>query len=334
MKKLTSLLVAGVMATALVACGGSGGDGQVLIAYCPPTLADPFLATTASKLGQYCEAEGMKFIATEGEFNIATQIQQIENFIAQGADLIVAQPVDVAAFESVVGQARSAGVKVMFIADDPTYDVEGAFLSVEEVQGQLVTEMASAWIDQAMPEAADGEVTVALLLNTDRPSSITRSDAIRDGILADSRATIVFEKAGMSDSVSAQTAMDECLAQNKDVNLVLCFDEALAIGANSSVMANGGMNKDQIAIFGANYTDAGADLIAQSTDNTSVIRGLVNFGDGDIYYTDMVDAICTILAEESPINTPFFAQHIAVNSIGYESSFDPAGYAANYVSSK
>ncbi len=340
---ISIMMVLGACSSGDSDAGNTSTDGEQtsglpyegkLITYCPPTLSDPFLAATAEKIEQYATELGMEFVATEGNFDIATQIQQIENFVTMGSDLIIAQPVDVAAYETVIAKAREMDVKVMFIADDPTYDVEGSFMSVEQVQGEMVGQMASAWIDETFPDAGEGEIKVALLQNIDRPSTQVRCDAIKDTILADPRCTVVFEKAGIPGSDDAQTAVDEALALDREINLVLTFDEVQAIGANASIMANTSLDKSKIAVFGGNLTDAGVSLIEDSETDASVVRGLVSFGEGDAYYEDMVAAICSILDEEVPVNTPFFAQHIAVNSVGYESSFDPAEYAETYVDTK
>jgi ABC-type sugar transport system substrate-binding protein len=297
-------------------------------------LADGFLASIAEKVGEYCVEKGMKFIDADGEFNITVQIRQIENFIAMGADMIMAQPVDLSAFEPVITEARSRGIKILFIADDPPYDYDGSFMSVDTIQGQMVAEMASTWLDAAFPNAGKGEIKVAVLTMNDRPAALERSESIKKNIKADPRCTVVFEKAGLSTLDTAQTAMDECLALHKDINVVLCFDEVMALGANASVMADASLDKSNIGVFGGNITDVGYQIVAQSATNESVLRGLVTFGQGDEYYQDMADAIAKVLMVEVPINTPFFAKHQTFNTVGHESSFDPTEYAAWYVENR
>lgn len=339
MKRTIALILSLVMLLAMVGCGKDDAnkpaeDESKLVCYCPPTLGDTFLATTAEKVGMYLEKKGMEMEVAEGEFNISVQLQAFENFISMGADLIICQPVDVGAMEPVVTEARKNGVKVMFLADDPTFDCDGYFLSVDSIQGQMVAEMASAWIDSAFPNANNGEIKVAILGQNDRPSALDRCNSIKENIEADSRCTVVFEKYGIADSVDAQTAMDECLAMYKDINVVLTFDENGCIGANASVMADASLDKSKIACFGGNITETGYTLVDKSKSDESVIRGLVTFGDGDIYYQDIADAIEQILNDEVPENSAFFARHLAYNTVGYESSFDPVEYAASYVDKK
>lgn len=305
--------------------------GGKLITYCPPTLGDAFLAGTAEKVKQYVGEMGMDMQVAEGEFNISVQLQAFENFISMGSDLIICQPVDVGAMEPVVTEARSNGVKVMFLADDPSFDCDGYFLSVDAVQGQMVAEMASTWIDTTFPDAADGEIKVAILGINDRPSALDRCNAIKENIEADSRCTVVFEKYSISDSVAAQTAMDECLAMYQDINVILSFDENGCIGANARIMSDASLDKSRIACFGGNITETGYALVDQSKTNESVVRGLVTFGEGDAYYQDIAAAIAQILRNEVPENTAFFARHEAYNTVGYVSTFDPVEYAASYI---
>lgn len=352
MKKWFSLLLATALFISCAACSQNNDSGQAskldpaispsdempdtslegkLITYCPPTLGDAFLASTAEKVKQYVGEMGMDMQVAEGEFNISVQLQAFENFISMGSDLIICQPVDVGAMEPVVTEARANGVKVMFLADDPTFDCDGYFLSVDTVQGRMVAEMASTWIDTTFPDAADGEIKVAILGINDRPSALDRCNAIKESIESDSRCTVVFEKYSISDTVEAQTAMDECLTMYQDINVILSFDENGCIGANARIMSDAGLDKSKIACFGGNITETGYTLVDQSATDESVVRGLVTFGDGDTYYQDIADAIAQILRDEVPENNAFFARHEAYNTVGYVSTFDPVEYAASYV---
>lgn len=362
MKKFLSLILALAMCCTMVACSSdtassdsstdaentandivgdvveSLGDdvdySDMLVCYCPPTLADTFLATTAELVGQYCEEYGMQFYATSGEFDIATQIAQTENFIAMGADVIICQPVDEDAFSGVIADCEAQGIRVLYLPSIPTaYDVDASYMSLDDVQGWLTVQMAMAWADENMPNAGDGEIKVALLTQSQNATQVLRCDTMRDGINADPRFTLVFEKEA-EDTVAGQTAIEEALATNPDLNLVLCFGDAMAIGANSAFMADSTLDKSTIAVFGATYTDDGGYLVDLSATNESVLRGLVTFGEGDSYYSGMADACKSLIdGDITPnSNTEIYCAHDVYNTIGYSYDFDSASYDADFFS--
>lgn len=369
MKKFLSLILAMAMCFTMVACSSDSADtsadtsaavsadtsaddaasdivedvveslgdevdySEILVCYCPPTLADTFLATTAELVGQYCEEYGMEFYATSGEFDIATQIAQTENYIAMGADVIICQPVDEDAFSGVIADCAAQDIRVLYLPSIPTaYDVDAAYMSLDDVQGWLTVQMAMEWVDQTYPDAGEGEIKVALLTQSQNATQVLRCDTMRAGILADSRFELVFEKEA-EDTVVGQTAIEEALAVNPDLKLVLSFGDAMAIGANSAFMADSTLDKSTIAVFGATYTDDGGYLVDLSATDESVLRGLVTFGEGDAYYSGMADACADLLSGTIGLNsnTEIYCEHNVYNTIGFTYDFDGAAYnAADY----
>ncbi|MDR3280987.1 MAG: sugar ABC transporter substrate-binding protein [Synergistaceae bacterium] len=349
MKRLLALTLALVTVFTLAACSGSSSaavaatgnnTGSALpyagkkVGYCPPTLTDSWLALIAEKIGYYCTLDGIEFIATEGQGDITVQIQQTENFIAMGCDVIIAQPVNLDAFRSVVEEARSKGIKVIFWADDPPYEVEGSYMSVDEIQGKLCGEMAIAWANQTFPkDAANGGIKVAWLTTQydDRPSAKNRQDAMIAAIAGDPRFEVVFRKDNLTLPNECTDAMNECLALNPDINVIFTFSDAHAIGANAGVMADKSLDYSKIAIFGGSSTAEALALVDQSVNNDSVIRGLVLFGQGDDYFIGGANAIKGIIDGTVPLNSAFFCDHTAYNHFGYVSNFNAEEYSKNYV---
>ncbi|MFA9422081.1 MAG: sugar ABC transporter substrate-binding protein [Sedimentibacter sp.] len=334
MKKISLLLLALTLVFSITACSKTESPAetekpaetaepavQKIVGYCPPALSDSWLALNAREYDKLFTAAGYKFVSSDGQFNISTQIEQMENYAAMGASVVIAQPVNVAAYEPVVKALREKGTKVIFIADVPDYDVDGGYLTDEKALGKMVANMAIAWMDKEYPDAEPGSVHVAALTLTERPSSAIRCAAMLEALTADPRVKIVYTKENISLTPEGLDATKEALALDKDIKMVVSFNDALLIGANSAFLVENDIDKSKVACFGGSYSEAGADLIKQSETNESVVRGLVDFGDD---YFERMFALCEgSLNGEIPENTFKFSDLIPVNSVGYVSDYDP-----------
>ena len=349
MRKLVTLILALVMVFALTACANNNTNTDtpagtpansarpyegVKIGYCPVTLNNSLLKWIADTLTVYCAELGIEVIATEGEANIATQIAQMENFIALGCDIIIAHPTNLDAAETVVNQAREKGIKVLFWANDPPYEVEAVHIDNAAYMGTMCGEMALKWADDTFgKDGAAGSIKICWLRTEydDRPAAKTRQDAMVNTLLADPRFQVVFTKDGIRNAQISNEAMNECLAQYPDINIVFAYDGGYAVGANSAIIADKSLDFSKIAIFSVSNEDPMMKLVDQSaTNDDSVMRGLVTFG-GDTYITNAVKIITGLLDGTVPMNSVYFADLISYNTIGYVSSYDPANDMATYV---
>jgi len=335
MKKFLLILLSLVMVFSMVGCSSdttepaeptetetpAETDKEMIVGYCPPSLSDSWLALNAREYDTLFSERGYKFVSSDGQFNISTQIQSMENFGAMGASIVLSHPVNVAAYEPVVTSLRENGAVVLAIADVPEYDVDGGYLTDEEVIGQMVAEMAIKWLDQEYPDAEAGSVHVAALTLRERPSAAIRCDAMLETLLADDRVELVYEKENVTLTPEGLDAVKEALALDKEIKLVVAFNDALLVGANSAFLVESEVDLSKVACFGGSYSDAGEELIKQSETNESVVRGLVSFGDD--YFTRMVDLCEEALNGEIPINTFKYSNLVPVNSVGYESDYDP-----------
>jgi ABC-type sugar transport system substrate-binding protein len=337
MKKVSLILLSLILVLGITACSKDESPAEVtepseaaapaesadqkIVGYCPPSLSDSWLALNAREYESLFTAAGYKFVSSDGQFNISTQMEQMENFAAMGASVVLAQPVNVAAYEPVVKTLRDKGTKVVFIADVPDYDVDGGYLTDEEAIGKMVANMAIAWMDKEYPDAEPGSVHVAALTLRERPSAAIRCDAMLETLKADERVQVVYEKENVSLTPEGLDATKEALALDKDIKLVVSFNDALLIGANSAFLVENDIDKSKVACFGGSYSDAGQQLIDQSETNESVVRGLVSFGDD--YFQRMFDLCESALNGDIPVNTFKFSNLIPVNSVGFVSDYDP-----------
>ena len=118
MKKLLAILLAVAMVFALVACGGSGGGGGAaksdkLVGVAMPTKDLQRWNQDGDNMKKMLEEAGYEVDLQYGANDIATQVSQIENMIANGCKVLVIASIDGDSLGTVLAQAKEAGIPVI-----------------------------------------------------------------------------------------------------------------------------------------------------------------------------------------------------------------------------
>lgn len=122
-KKLLSVLLVGVMALSLVACGGSDSgssdDGEKAesngkkVGVAMPTQSSERWIKDGENMKKQLEKLGYEVDLQYAEDNIDTQQQQLETMIAQGVNCLVVASIDSSALVNQLDQAKSADIPVI-----------------------------------------------------------------------------------------------------------------------------------------------------------------------------------------------------------------------------
>lgn len=187
-KKLISVLVAGMMILNLAACGGGGdsdsrgksgeeskkGDKDYEIVVVPKDASNPWFVRMDTGVKEY--AEEMELNAYQkgtDEIDATKQAQLVQDLIAQGVDAICIVPVDPESIEPVLKQARDAGIVVVAHEganlENVDYDIEafsnagyGEFImdNLAEAMGEegVYTTMVASVTNASHNEWADAAV--------------------------------------------------------------------------------------------------------------------------------------------------------------------------------
>jgi len=251
MKKSTATLVLSAIAFAAT----SACAAEPVIGLITKTETNPFFVKM--KEGAQAEATklGAKLISAAGraDGDNAGQVTAIENMIAAGAKTIMITPNDSKAIVPSIKKAQAQGV--MFIAlDSPTDPVSGTdalFATDNYKAGILIGQYAKS----AM--AGKPAKIVTLDLFPGHPVGAQRHNGFMSGFglaAADAKsnelsktAEIVCMADSFGDQAKGQTAMENCLQKNPDVNVVYTINEPAAAGAYQALKA-AGKEKDVLIV--------------------------------------------------------------------------------------
>jgi ribose transport system substrate-binding protein len=205
------------------------------------TEAHVFYQDLKRGMQQAADSLGVDLRIVAGEWDLARQTSQVQNFITQGMDAIVIAPVDSRGVVSAVEEANRAGIPV-FTAD------------IAASGGEVVSHIASdnaqggRLVGAYLAQRLGGRGTVAILDQPTVTSVIDRVRGFREALAAHPGITIVAAPAverGVRDVAKNKT--DNLLQAHPDLAAIFGSNDDCALGALASVRAAG---RNRIVIVG------------------------------------------------------------------------------------
>jgi len=237
--------VTGVAALALTACGsgsgsGSGssaaGSGDVKVGLITKTDTNPFFVKMKEGAEKAASSEGVKLMTAAGKFDgdNAGQVTAIENMVAAGVKGILITPSDSKAIVPAIAKARAKGVLVIALdtPTEPQSAVDALFATDNLNAGKLIGQYAKAAMKGRTAKIA------ALDLAPGVSVGVQRHNGFLEGFGATDKDVACAQDTG-GDQAKGQTAMENCLQKNPDINLVYTINEPAALGAYTALKAKG-----------------------------------------------------------------------------------------------
>ena len=270
MKKTTLALAA----MAFVASSAFAADP--VIGLITKTETNPFFVKM--KEGAQAEAKklGAKLLTGAGKTDgdNAGQVTAMENMIAAGAKTILITPSDSKAIIPAIKKAQDKGVMVIALDSptDPVTATDALFATDNYKAGELIGQYAKAAFGGKPAKIATLDLFPGHPVGAQRHNGfmkgfgLTAPDAKSNEIGKD--AAIVCMADSFGDAAKGQTAMENCLQKNPDINLVYTINEPAAAGAFKALKA-AKKEKAVTIVSGdggcAGIKDVGAGVIAATS---------------------------------------------------------------------
>ncbi|MGH8759060.1 MAG: substrate-binding domain-containing protein, partial [Burkholderiales bacterium] len=236
-----------VFAVLLAGAGASIAADQPVIGLITKTETNPFFVKMKEGAAAAAQAKGAKLLSGTGKTDgdNAGQVTVMENMIAAGAKTILITPSDSKAIVPAIKKAQAKGVMVIAL-DSPTDPVEAtdALFATDNYK-------AGVLIGQYAKVALGGKpVKIAMLdLLPGHPVGAQRHNGFLKGFglaAPDAKsnelgkpAEVVCMVDSFGDRAKGQTAMENCLQKNPDINLVYTINEPAAAGAYNALKKAG-----------------------------------------------------------------------------------------------
>ena len=277
---MTRRLLPVILSAALLAgCSGGGKPASsastatakaIRVGMTVQDLSNQIWSGSCRSLKKLVEADGGTMTYVDCKSNASAQIQQIENFISSGVTVLIVHPADRNAVETILGQARAAGIKV-FCWDDDIGNSDINWLIDNYALGKVIGEQAAKWINEKL----GGTAQVAVLDYPQIQVLLERGKGIVDGIKAGAPKTRIVAQSAAINPTEGQSKTETILQANPDVKVIACVGGGGAIGANEAVKATGKLT-DTFGIFAADATPE--ELVAISNNEACRMSVLITGG--------------------------------------------------------
>jgi ribose transport system substrate-binding protein len=259
MKKSQPFIILSIpmLVAALAGCTGgtrttppaAGGTTKAIsVGMTVQDLSNQIWSGSCQSLKKLVETDGGVMTYLDCKSNASTQIQQIENFVSLKVDVIIVHPADKNAVETVLGQARAAGIKV-FCWDEDITNSDINWLIDNYALGTIVGEQAAEWINRKL----GGQAEVAVLDYPQIQILLERGKGIVDAIRANAPKARIVARTAAINPTEGQSKTETILQANPNVKVIACIGGGGAIGANEAVKASGKL-ADTFGIFAADAT--------------------------------------------------------------------------------
>jgi fructose transport system substrate-binding protein len=250
-RPLVGAALATLVLVAAVVAGGASAQNQapsaaVKVGLITKDATNPFFVkmragatSAAKKLGAQ-----LLYAAGKSSSDNAAQIAAIENMTTAGVKGILITVADGSAENAAIAKARKAGVMVIAL-DTPTVPksaTNALFATNNFNAGVLIGKYARA-------ATAGKSVTIAML-DEHAGSSVgaLRHNGFLSGFgIKNNDAQIACVANGEGQTAPSQTAMENCLQKNPDINVVYTINEPSAAGAFTA-MKNAGKSADDVTV--------------------------------------------------------------------------------------
>jgi ribose transport system substrate-binding protein len=236
------------------AVGSSGGPGenartpasQVTIGVSLLTRTHPFYQDLEHGLLDAAAEHGYQLVVQAGEFDVAKQKDQLENFIVRRVSAIIVCPCDSKSIGTTIAAANKAGIPV-FTAD----------IAVLAPGAQVVCHVASDNVAggrlaaQAVKEVLGGRGKVAIIDHPEVESVIQRVRGFEEEIATAPEIQVVAKLTGRGMKDMAFRTAEDILQAHPDLDAIFGINDDSALGALAAVEKAGRQARVKIIGFDA-----------------------------------------------------------------------------------
>jgi ribose transport system substrate-binding protein len=210
------------------------------------TRTHPFYQDLEAGLKEAADAAGYELLITAGEFDVAKQKDQVQDFIVRKVNAIILSPCDSKSIGTVVKAANDAGIPV-FTADIACL-AEGVKVITHVASDNVAGGRLAA---QAVVQALNGTGKVAIIDHPEVESVIQRVKGFEEELAKTPGIQMVAKLSGHGVKDQAFRTTEDILQAHPDITAIFGINDDSALGALAAVEKAGKAGKVKIIGFDA-----------------------------------------------------------------------------------
>jgi ABC-type sugar transport system substrate-binding protein len=284
MKKINKI---GLITVTLMACitigavakgqGDAGGTAKTTIGLLVKNRSDTFPRVISETIVAEARTKGITVIVSDAEMDVNKQLQQAEDMITQKVAGIILIAVDTDGSAPIVDKAIAAGIpivecntttnnvdKVVYVGSD---DVDAAKIQADYIKSKL----------------SPGIRVVQMLGMMGQSSQVDRSKGIDMYLKNDPAFKVEYlaeQTASWKTDVAMSLAENWLASYNNNIDVIICQNDEMAIGASQAVVAKG--LKDKIMVLGIDAIPGALLLVQKGELDATVFQDAVGQGKGGL----------------------------------------------------
>lgn len=284
-KKVNMILVSIMILTLLASCGApaapatqapaSGGDEKITIGV-TMKFDDLWLTTLRDAMSDYAATQpNVELVMVDSKEDVATQLGQVENFVAQKVDAIVVIAANTDAADPMTKAAQDAGIPLLYVNRLPSNLPEGiSYVGSESIQAGI---MQAEWIAEQL--GGKGNVVI---MNGDlaQEAAQKRTEGEKQVFAKYPDIKIIREDTGNWSRDQGLTLMENWLASGDQIDAVASNNDEMAIGALQAIEAAGKLG--EIIVGGVDASPDALQEMDKGRLNVTVFQNAKGQGEGGI----------------------------------------------------
>ncbi|MCS6846073.1 MAG: substrate-binding domain-containing protein [Caldilineales bacterium] len=237
---------------------------------------DRWLTTMRDAMTAYAkEHPNIELVMVDSKEDVAIQLGQVENFIAQGVDAIVLVPANTDATDPMTKAAQDAGIPLVYVNRKPANLPEGVvYVGSNSIDAGI---FQMEWI----AEKLGGKGNVVILMgNLSQEAAQQRTAGVKQVAAKYPGIKITKEQTGNWDRAQGMAVMENWLATGDQIDAVASNNDEMAIGALAAIEAAGKLG--QIIVGGVDASPDALEEMAKGRLNVTVFQNAKGQGQGGI----------------------------------------------------
>lgn len=261
-----ALAALALLAAALPAAGRDrAATPRWTVAFAQDTLANDWRKAQTEGLAEAFRGHpDVRFIHTDAGGNSARQIQDIEDLVAGGIDLLITSPRDAELMAPVIERVRAKGIPVVLLSRRTAGDAHTTFIRADN---RDIARRAAKRLAQRL--RGKGAILVLQHIPTTTPA-IERTEGFLEELRKHPGLRVVAVKRADSLRDRAILAVEEALAEGLKFDAIYAQSDSMAAGARAA-LRRAGIDPRRLPIVGIDYIAEAREAIRAGEQDASFV---------------------------------------------------------------